>query len=387
MNIDWNDFLNRAKKYIPKDGSRYNKKEVAKQVLEEIGNPEGLTLDTARRYMSLKMQRESLKDENPALYHEAKAVGIAPEDIGMAWYKGKNWSISFRPSQKGPSFEQMLKDHINSVKSHTFNYDIKRNKEKNKDKHLLVVDPADIHIGKLARAYETGDEYNTEIAIKRVHEGVEGILEKVKGFHVEKILFVAGNDVLHIDTPKRTTTRGTAQDTDGMWYDNFLKAKEMYISVLDRLLQVADVHFMFNPSNHDYTNGFFLAHNIQSWYRECKNITFDVSISHRKYYQYNNNLIGTTHGDGAKNADLPILMATEAKREWADTQHRYIYTHHVHHKTSKDHPGVTLESLRSPSGADSYHHINGYQHAVKAIEGFLHHSEHGQIARLTHIFN
>jgi hypothetical protein len=33
----------------------------------------------------------------------------------------------------------------------------------------------------------------------------------------QKILFIGGNDILHVDTPKRTTTSGTSQDTDGMW--------------------------------------------------------------------------------------------------------------------------------------------------------------------------
>jgi hypothetical protein len=47
---------------------------------------------------------------------------------------------------------------------------------------------------------------------------------------------------------------------------------------------------------------------------------------------------------------------------------------------------VCVETLRSPSGADSWHHRNGYQHAPKAIEGFIHHPEHGQVARLTHLF-
>jgi hypothetical protein len=65
--------------------------------------------------------------------------------------------------------------------------------------------------------------------------------------------------------------------------------------------------------------------------------------------------------------DLPLLMAVEFSKEWAETKHRYIYTHHVHHKTSKDYAG-TVESLRSPSGMDT-HHRNGYQHAPKAVEG------------------
>ena len=211
------------------------------------------------------------------------------------------------------------------------------------------------------------------------------ITQKTKGFPIDKILFIGGNDILHIDTPKRTTTSGTPQDTDGMWHTNFLIAKELYIDVLKRLLEVADVHFVFNPSNHDFTHGFFLADVIKTYFKDCKNITFDCDLTHRKYFKYYNNLIGTSHGDGAKTQDLPLLMAQESK-DWSGTKHRYVYTHHVHHKTSKDFIGVTVESLRSPSSADGWHSRNGYQHAPKAIEGFLHSKEHGQIARITHVF-
>jgi hypothetical protein len=248
-----------------------------------------------------------------------------------------------------------------------------------------VVDPADIHIGKLARAIE-GEEYNTSIAVKRVKEGVQGILDKSSGWNIDKILFIGGNDILHIDTPGNTTTKGTRQDMDGMWYEAFLSAKRLYVECLEMLLAVAPVHFTFNPSNHDYISGFMLADTISAWFRNCKDITFDCSIRHRKYFLYGKNLISTTHGDGAKMADLPLIMAQEAKKEWAKTDHRYIYTHHVHHKTSKDFCGVTCESLRSPSGSDSWHAKKGYIGNPKAVEGFLHHKEHGQISRLTHLF-
>jgi hypothetical protein len=43
---------------------------------------------------------------------------------------------------------------------------------------------------------------------------------------------------LHIDNPKRTTTSGTPQDTDGMWHTNFLIAKQLYVDVLELLLNV-----------------------------------------------------------------------------------------------------------------------------------------------------
>lgn len=300
--------------------------------------------------------------------------------------KGAYYNIASNP-MKSNGFKEFYNKLLNEIKNiesrpSTLFRDISIPKE---DSHLLIVDPADIHIGKLCDSFEVGEEYNNQIAVKRVKEGVAGIIEKAKGFEIDKILFIIGNDILHVDTPKRTTTSGTPQDTDGQWYSNFLIAKQLYIEILLQLIEIADVHVMYNPSNHDYSSGFFLADVIATYFKDMRNITFDTSISHRKYFKYADNLIGSTHGDGAKQADLPLLMADESK-DWSDCKHRYIYGHHVHHKISKDYIGVTFETLRSPSGTDSWHHRNGYTGVPKAIEGFIHHPKFGQVARLTHIF-
>ena len=363
-----------------------NPTEIAKKIHSDLSIDENTrTINHTRGNVKYYISRAKKRSENPALAQACEERGINFDNVGIAWNKDKKWSIQFRPSKTGPTFEEMLQDHIDEVKNHTFEYE----KIKRADYNfpcLLVIDPADIHVGKLASSFETGEDYNTQIAVKRVNEGVNGILHKSSGFDIDKIVFVAGNDILHIDTPKRLTTSGTPQDTDGMWYDNFLVAKKLYIDILDKLIKIADVHVMYNPSNHDYTNGFFLADAIKSWYRNCSNISFDVSIAHRKYFKYGTSLIGTTHGDGAKQQDLPLLMAQESGKLWSDTKHRYVYIHHLHHKISKDYHGVTVEALRSPSSADSWHHRNGYQHSPKAIEGFVHSRSNGQIARFTHLF-
>jgi hypothetical protein len=323
-----------------------------------------------------------------AIKKATDAADINDEDVKHGWLKTKSASLFF----KNPNFKNEQEAKLHSIKESILDelreYSPKYptiTRTPSKEGHLLVIDPADIHIGKLCESFEVGEDYNTQIAVKRVREGVQGLLDKSSGVCIDKILFIGGNDILHIDNPKRTTTSGTPQDTDGMWYSNFLTAKKLYVEILETLLSVADVHFTFNPSNHDYTSGFFLADVIQTWFKDCPNITFDCSIAHRKGYLYGKNLIGTTHGDGAKLADLPLLMAHEFPKEWSESKHRYVYTHHIHHKTSKDYIGVTVESLRSPSGSDSWHHRNGYL-SIKAVEAFIHHKEHGQIARLTHIF-
>jgi hypothetical protein len=259
-------------------------------------------------------------------------------------------------------------------------------RKKIKDGHLLVVDPADIHVGKLCSKLEVGVEYNQQIAIQRALDGVNGILQKSHGWNIDKVVLIAGNDILHTDTPRRTTTSNTPQDTDGMWYENFTNAQLLMIDIIETLMGVADVEVVYNPSNHDYMSGFMLIQSVKAWFRKCKNVTFKDDMAHRKYTTYGKNLIGCTHGDGAKTNDLPMLMVHEASEFWHNCKHRYIYTHHIHHKVSKDQMSVCIESMRSPSEADSWHHRNGYEHAPKGIDGFIHHPEHGQVARLSHIF-
>ena len=90
--------------------------------------------------------------------------------------------------------------------------------------------------------------------------------------------------------------------------------------------------------------------------------------------------------------ELPLLMAQEKPQMWANTKTRYWYLHHIHHKVkhkwrdAKDFIGVTVEYMRSPSAADSWHARKGFTGAPKACEGFVHHKELGQVARLTHFF-
>lgn len=307
------------------------------------------------------------------------------------WLKTKEASIFIKNKKGIISFDEMREKFISEMSSYSPKYKKIKRKELT-DKHLLVLDIADLHIGKYSSESETGETYNSDLAVERALEGVEGILNKAKGFPIEKIMFIIGNDVLHIDNPRNTTTSGTGQDVSGMWHENYTRARDLYVKIIERLMTIADVHIVHNPSNHDYISGFMLADSIYCWFRNSKNVTFDVTNNHRKYYRYGNNLIGSSHGDGAKMADMPLLMANESPELWSQTKYRYIYLHHIHHKqqtkfmSGKDYVGVTVEYLRSPSASDSWHHRNGYVGAKKAIEAFVHSYEFGSVARITHNF-
>jgi len=368
-----------------KDGNRKFK------INDSLASMLGLELNNSKQYrLGVEKQIELHKlRANEGILTACENVGISPEVTPMLWLKTKHESVRvtnplFKPTEQ-LNYELLQKSLLSDLKDYSPKYNTYQ-RETLKDANLLVIDPADIHIGKLCSAFEVGESYDNQIAVNRVLNGVNGILDKTSSFNIDKILFVIGNDILHIDNPKRTTTSGTPQDTDGMWHSNFLIAKQLYIDIIEKLICIANVDVVFNPSNHDYTNGFFLAQVIETHFRNCENVKFDCGIAHRKYYVYSQNLIGTTHGDGAKQSDLPLLMANESK-DWSNCKHKYFYVHHYHHKISKDYMSVCVEALRSPSGTDSWHHRNGYEHAPKAVEGFIHSKNHGQIARITHLFS
>tara|TARA_R110000765_G_scaffold17376_5_gene47645 strand:+ start:14366 stop:15451 length:1086 start_codon:yes stop_codon:yes gene_type:complete len=329
---------------------------------------------------------------NSSLDDHLKERGIDKKDVvSVKHWQNMGGELRFSVVTKTNQVDNVdvFKNVLNMIEDYAPTY----SKIKHKGgENLLVINPADIHIGKYASERETGEEYNMDIAVERVLTGVSGLISQAKGFSIDRVLFCIGNDILHTDNVMSSTTRGTYQDTDGKWWQHYEVALQVYVACVEMLRDVAPVDCVHSMSNHDYQSGFHLAHALKAWFRNCDDVTIDAGVANRKYYKYGSNLIGLEHGDGAKMDKLPLLMAQEKPQDWADTTHRYWYLHHLHHKIkhkwldAKDFIGVTVEYMRSPSSADSWHAGKGFCGVPRAVEGFIHDKESGQVARLTHYF-
>jgi len=337
---------------------------------------------TSEEYKTWRNFKSEIRDRESLLKDEADAAGIDLKDIKHYWYKSEKFSMFAKNESK--TYEELRDEIIVEMDKYSPKYP-KIKRKPSKDGHLLVLDIADLHINKYAA------EYNTQEAVKRAILGTEGLLQKSSGFNIDKILFVVGNDVLNTDNINKTTTKGTPQDTDVHWYKAFTIAREVYTKCIEMCLQVADVDVIHCPSNHDLMSGCFLADSLNSWFRLSKNVNFFIGPDYRKYYQYHRNMIELEHGDKGKKANLPLVMAQEQPKMWADTKFRYAYLHHVHHsdktqfQTSKDYIGCNVTYLRSPSSADEWHSDNQFLNLV-AVEAFIHSKELGRVSHLTHYF-
>jgi hypothetical protein len=337
------------------------------------------------------------------VHREDKETG---EFVSVYYYLGKD----------GQPSEADLETVMASALEKVFKGDLaKPTRPVSSGENLLVVDIADLHIGKLCVKSETGFHYDRKEAVRRGIEGTRALLEKATRHGVAHILFVLGNDIIHIDKPNGTTTSGTPQDTEGtlavMWDD----ALAFYVACIDLCRQVAPVSLLYCPSNHDWFAGFALARAVGAWYRDCPEViasNYNTSHRHRKYFRYGGNLLGFTHADGAKEVDLPALMLDEVPQHLDGARRRYWYLHHLHHKiakkgagsqkrqTEKDLIGMSvmrnkaglaatdapqIEYVRSASPPDGWHDRNGYVNR-QAVEVFLHHPHDGQAARFTEWF-
>lgn len=388
--------------------SKYSKyEEEVRSIREDTGH----SSDVIAQIICSKHPEEEISVHSLAR-HIRKKGWIRPSIVDESMHRNNlnpndNWKLSWvkdkvtgtstlvvNPDYKNAEsvdYEQIRTEMMDEMKKLSPKVD-RYKRKKNKDTHCLVLDIADLHIGKLATKDGANDTYNVDMAIDRAIRGSIDLIDKSQPYNIDKIFFIIGNDVLHTDNTTGSTTKFTNQDTDGMWYDNFKIARGVYCHIISMLSSISDVEVIHCPSNHDYMTGFMLADAVQCYFHNNKNIIFNVDNNHRKYTKYGQNMMMFSHGDGCKIDQIPYLSAHESSKIWYETKYRYGYLHHIHHKdyfkfrSGKDYIGMTVEYLRSPSGTDRWHADNGYTGAKVALEAFIHHPENGQVCRLTHNF-
>lgn len=249
---------------------------------------------------------------------------------------------------------------------------------------LAVVGLFDAHFGKLAWKPETGTDYDLKIAQNVFRNAVVDLIARCQNHRkIEKFCLPVGNDFFHIDNKQNTTLRGTPQDTDGRYIKIFQAGKLAVIWAIEQMMQYADVDVVWVPGNHDPTMSYHLAETIDSWFHKSKQVKVDITPPTRKYYRWNDTLIGLTHGDAVKPENLPNLMAVERPEDWAATTCREWLIGHRHRsikwitKSTDTFEGTIVRTLQSLSGTDAWHYENGYVNTRRAAEVLFYEKDFG----------
>lgn len=215
------------------------------------------------------------------------------------------------------------------------------------EKHLLEIPLFDAHFG------ISDFEYYKPTQSK--------IYELLSSKHWEEVLFIVGQDMLHVDNFRGQTANGTQIEQI-----NFVKAwndcRTFYELLIEKAIkQSRYVKIMYAKGNHDESMSWAFVQMMKEKYPQ---VFVDDEIKERKIHSFNSVFIGVTHGDKARK-NLHNIFPIEFPMEWARAKVKEIHTGHLHVQEDKDIFGMMVRTLATRNKTDDWHKTNGFVGAHK----------------------
>lgn len=293
----------------------------------------------------------------------------------------KEWAETI---DKAKAYDEILRTKILPLGEHVYSRPPRAREEipeiaaKKASPFMAIFSPADAHLHKawadgrgFDRVYQDLIDTTDDLAARVLQRG-----------RPDRVVLVLGNDWSHIDTPSGATTRGTPQDVDGLPGAPLVaQGYEVAAEIIDRLRRLGPVEVIIVPSNHGEWSDYHLHAGLRFGYRNEPDVKILYGAEHRQYLRYGENLIGLEHGDGPREQDLPLIMATEARRLWGETSYHYWLTAHRHHLKEQDLGAIVMQAP-SLSGTDRWHSKKGYVTAQRANICYIFDKKRGHTDRL-----
>lgn len=245
---------------------------------------------------------------------------------------------------------------------------------------LMAIYPmGDPHFGMYAWWEEVGEDFDIKIAEDLTCGAIDRLVNSAP--NAKTALLLNLGDMFHADNQQNVSKSGHQLDVDGRWAKVQQVGLRAMLHCIKRLLEKHEkVIFRINKGNHDGHSSYALALMISCYFDKEPRVEVDLSPAICWYYQFGSVLIGSTHGDTIKGADMIAIMAADKPQAWGETIHRYWYVGHVHHQDTKEYRGGVVEYFRTLAARDAWHTGQGYR-AGRDMRLIILHKKHGEIER------
>lgn len=248
------------------------------------------------------------------------------------------------------------------------------------DDIVVAIPIGDPHIGLYAWREEAGEDFDLTIARNDLLAAANQVISTAPA--AETCLICNLGDFFHADNQSNQTSRSKHQlDVDSRWAKVLQLGCMLMVDVVQLALKKHPKVEVINAiGNHDDHSSVMLAAFLDAYFSNEPRVTIQPTTSKFHYFSFGKTLIGVTHGDTVKHADLGSLMATDKPEEWGATEHRYWYVGHIHHSSKTELRGCTVESFRTLAAKDAWHAAKGYR-SGRDLNAIVLHKEFGEIAR------
>jgi hypothetical protein len=239
----------------------------------------------------------------------------------------------------------------------------------------------DAHLGMLAHAAETGENFDLAIAEHELCAAICILIDELPA--CERVVINDLGDFTHYANFSGTTSESGHQlDFD----TRFPKMIRIYSRVMRAIVEKAlskaqHVDVIVNQGNHSRENDIWMAEMLRVAYGHTGRVHVLNNDGLFIAYRMGNTLVMTHHSDKCKPSQLAHVMTTDFRKDYGETEFHYIDIGHVHHgMVLKEHPGVFVESFNHLAALDKWAHDSGYRNR-KSITIVLRSRRFGEVGR------
>lgn len=233
----------------------------------EVAEALGISVSSVKS--RLERARKWMNADDAAI--EAATVAGSNVIPHSFWLKTDTHSIYYKTPQDDGTQDALdaIEDKFRDLPAVTLPYPLN---DTNADK-LVFYALADIHLGQLSWGAETGEDYDTDIASKRVRDGMGSLVNAAPP--AEQAIIVAIGDSLHAnDDSAQTPQSKHSLDVDSRHY----KAQDMAIEMFAAAVEMAaqkhrEVTFCILPGNHDRDSYRAIMFAMRERYRDDKRVS------------------------------------------------------------------------------------------------------------------
>lgn len=259
---------------------------------------------------------------------------------------------------------------------------VKAVRAKRDDKLLNLYTVSDFHLGMLAWADESGDDWDMKIAEDLFSRWFDAAFQKAPdaGTGVINLL----GDLAHFDSLDAVTpASGHVLDAD----TRYQKLVRYMIRMVRRVVGMAlvkhkNVRLLIVQGNHDESGMIWLAEMFSTLYDNEPRVFVDTSPDVYKMVQHGKTTLFFHHGHKARFDAIEPVMIAKFRKAFGESVYSYAHIGHLHHQKIVESRNMIVEQHRTLAAKDAYASRGGWM-SGRSANVITYSAKYGEVARLT----
>jgi hypothetical protein len=271
----------------------------------------------------------------------ARAAEIDPTEDALrklfnmseGWRAVRVWGSAERPLVKWERdgngvTEEEIYEVIDGIPSVTLNST--RSTGGETEEMIAVLSIRDAHFGMDTSHPYPYAKYDLDEASSAFVDAGTFLIDKAVKEGVKQLVIPFGSDTLHVDNAANTTTKGTPQETNGLWWEAFEVAMHSLITVVEYARDsMHEVTLVLEQGNHDYNLSRALAASLE---RRWDDVVILGSHNSVKRIEFGNTHLFFHHGKDIKADAYLMVIANTYPDSMRPENYLEILTGHYHHR-------------------------------------------------------